>query len=140
VESTHATDRSFHFGVFDVNLQSEELRKQGLKIRLPHQSFQVLACLLNRPGEVVTRDEFRRSLWAGDTFVDFDLGLSSAVKKLRDALGDSAATPRFIETIPRRGYRFIYPVNGSAAAPLDRPIAREVAVRQPNRLGRAAAT
>jgi len=104
------TNRSVHFGTFDLDLQSGELRKHGLKIRLPNQSFQILARLLERPGEVVSREELRQALWTGDTFVDFEVGLSSAVKKLRDALGDSAENARFVETLPKRGYRFIAPV------------------------------
>jgi len=96
--------------MFDLDLQSGELRKHGLKIRLPNQSFQILARLLERPGEVVSRDELRQALWSDDTFVDFETGLSSAVRKLRDALGDSAENARFVETLPRRGYRFIAPI------------------------------
>ena len=98
------------FGVFELDLSSGELRRHGQKIRLPHQSFQILRLLLTRPGEVFTRDELRHALWASDTFVDFDLGLNSAIRKLREALDDSAENPRFIETLPRRGYRFIAPV------------------------------
>jgi TolB-like protein/DNA-binding winged helix-turn-helix (wHTH) protein/Tfp pilus assembly protein PilF len=101
---------SVHFGTFDLDLQSGELRKHGLKIRLPNQSFQILARLLERSGEVVSREELRQILWTDDTFVDFEVGLSSAVKKLRDALGDSAENSRFVETLPKRGYRFIAPV------------------------------
>jgi TolB-like protein/DNA-binding winged helix-turn-helix (wHTH) protein/Flp pilus assembly protein TadD len=111
------TTKLVHFGTFDLDLQSGELRKQGLKIRLPRQSFQILARLLDRPGEVVSREELRQTLWPGGTFVEFDVGLSSAVKKLRDALGDSAENPRFIETLPRLGYRFIAPLNGPRQAP-----------------------
>ncbi|HET9832262.1 MAG TPA: tetratricopeptide repeat protein [Vicinamibacterales bacterium] len=110
MEQSTPTNRSVHFGTFDLDLQSGELRKHGLKIRLPNQSFLILERLLERPGEVVSRDELRRTLWPDDTFVDFELGLSSAVKKLRDALGDSAENARFVETLPRRGYRFIGPV------------------------------
>ena len=106
--------RSVRFGVYDLDLTTGELRKSGLKIRLPHQSFQILARLLEHPGEVASRDALRRILWPDDTFVDFDVGLSSAVKKLRDALGDSAENPRFIETLPRLGYRFIAPVHNAA--------------------------
>src|SRR2546427_8834960 len=93
------------FGVYEVNLRSGELRKQGIKIKLPHQPFQILTMLLEHPGEVVAREQLRQKLWPADTFVDFDVGLNSAVKKLRDALGDTAETPRFVETLPRRGYR-----------------------------------
>ena len=104
------------FGAFEIDCRSGELRKHGLKIRLAEQPFRILLLLLDRRGEVVTRDEIRRALWPADTFVDFDAGLSSAVRKLRDALGDSAAQPLFIETVPRRGYRFIAPV-----VPSDQP-------------------
>ena len=95
------------FGVFEADLRSGELRKQGVKIKLHHQPFQVLSMLLEHPGEVVTREELKSKLWPFDTFVDFDVGLNSAVKKLRDALSDSAEIPRYVETLPRRGYRFI---------------------------------
>jgi Tol biopolymer transport system component/DNA-binding winged helix-turn-helix (wHTH) protein len=100
------------FGTFEVNLQTGELRHAGQKIKLQEQPFQVLASLLERPGEVVTRDELRNKLWPGDTFVDFDHSLNAAIKRLRDALGESADAPVFIETLARRGYRFIAPVNG----------------------------
>ena len=112
--SSSAPVRVVQFGVFEVDLRSGELRKAGTRIKLHDQPFQVLAMLLDRPGELVTREEIRQKLWPGDTFVDFDHGLNSAVNRLRDALGDSADAPRFIETLPRRGYRFIGTVNGSA--------------------------
>src|SRR5215472_14297630 len=95
------------FAKFEVDLHAGELRKNGRRIRLQDQPFQVLAMLLEHPGEIVTREEIRQKLWLADTFVDFDHGLNSAVGRLRDALNDSASTPRFIETVPRRGYRFI---------------------------------
>ncbi|PYV66047.1 MAG: hypothetical protein DMG97_30665 [Acidobacteria bacterium] len=95
------------FDVFEADLRSGELRKRGVKIKLHHQPFQVLTMLLEHPGEVVTREELKSKLWPFDTFVDFDVGLNSAVKKLRDALGDSAQIPRYVETLSRRGYRFI---------------------------------
>jgi len=95
------------FGPFEADLASQELRKQGVRLRLPRQSFQILKMLLERPGEVVTREELRAKLWPADTFVDFDHGLNAAVKRLRDALGDTAENPRFVETLPRLGYRFI---------------------------------
>jgi TolB-like protein/DNA-binding winged helix-turn-helix (wHTH) protein len=98
------------FGVFEVDLNSGELRKQGIKIKLHDQPFRILAMLLERPGEVVTREEITRRLWPTGTFVDSDLGLNSAVMKLRAALGDSADNPRFVETLHRRGYRLIVPV------------------------------
>jgi DNA-binding winged helix-turn-helix (wHTH) protein len=95
------------FGVFELDLRTGELRKAGARLRLPNQAFIVLAELLERPNELVTRDEFRARLWPTDTFVDFEHGLNAAVRRVREVLGDSAVTPRFIETLPRRGYRFV---------------------------------
>jgi TolB-like protein/DNA-binding winged helix-turn-helix (wHTH) protein len=95
------------FEDFEANLRSRELHRQGSKVRLPDQSFQVLALLLAHPGELVAREDIRNKLWPGDTFVDFDHGLNNAVNRLREALGDYADSPRLIETLPRRGYRFI---------------------------------
>src|SRR6476660_3164580 len=103
------------FGVFEVDRQSGELRKQGVRVRLRDQAFQVLLLLLERPAEVVTREDLQRRLWPADTFVDFDLGLNKAVNRLRETLGDSAESPRFIETLPKRGYRFIAPVEAGVA-------------------------
>src|SRR5438105_15788582 len=100
-----------HFGVFEADLRSGELRKKGVRLKLQEQPFQVLKALLERPGEVVTREELRSQNWPADTFVDFDNSLNTAINKLREALGDSADSPRFIETLPRRGYRFIPPVS-----------------------------
>jgi TolB-like protein/DNA-binding winged helix-turn-helix (wHTH) protein len=102
--------RRFRFGLFEADLDTSELRKNGLKIKLQEQPFQILALLLEHRGELVTRDELRKELWPADTFVDFDVGLNVAIKKLRDAIGDSAENSRFVETIPRHGYRFISPV------------------------------
>ena len=110
--------RVLQFGTFEVDLRAGDLRKSGARIRLQEQPFQILTMLLEKPGEVITREELQQKLWPADTFVDFDDGLNTAIKKLRDTLGDSADSPRFIETLPRRGYRFIYPVNG-ARAPAD---------------------
>ncbi len=104
------------FGVFEVDLRSGELHKQGIKIKLHDQPFQVLAMLLEHPGELVTREQLHQKLWPADTFVDFDVGLNSAIKRLRDALGDSAEDPRFVETLPRRGYRLITPVENLEAS------------------------
>lgn len=101
------------FGLFEVDWQARELRKSGIRIKLQDQPFQILAALLERPGEVVTREELQKRLWPADTFVDFDLSLNSAVKKLRQALNDESDNPRFIETLYRRGYRFIGPANGA---------------------------
>jgi DNA-binding winged helix-turn-helix (wHTH) protein/Tol biopolymer transport system component len=103
------------FSAFEVNLHSGELRKQGQKVKLQEQPFQVLVALLQRPGELVTREELRTNLWPADTFVDFDHSLNAAVKRLRDALGDSADAPVFVETLARRGYRFIASIDSPAA-------------------------
>ena len=100
------------FGIFEADLRSGELYKQGRRIKLHQQPFQVLTLLIERPGEVVTREELRRKLWPSDTFVNFDIGVNAAVRKLRRALHDSAEVPRYVETLPRRGYRFIAPVVG----------------------------
>src|SRR6201981_4001551 len=98
------------FATFEVDLRAGELRKQGKRIKVQEQPFHVLTVLLQRPGEVVTREELRNQNWPPDTFVDFDNSLNTAINKLREALGDSADNPRFVETLPRRGYRFIAPV------------------------------
>ena len=98
------------FGVFEVDLATGELRKAGIKVKLQDQPFQVLSALLERQGEIVSREDLRQKIWRDDTFIDFDQGLSKAVNKLREALGDSADNPRFVETLARRGYRFIAPV------------------------------
>jgi len=110
--STPASLAVVRFGKFEANLRSRELRRDGASVRLPDQSFEVLAMLLERPGELVAREEIRKRLWSDDTFVDFDHGLNNAVNRLRDALGDSAESPHFVETLPRRGYRFIGTVDG----------------------------
>jgi DNA-binding winged helix-turn-helix (wHTH) protein len=101
------------FGNFELDLVSRELRKQGVKIKLQEQPFQILEILLERTDGIVSREEIQKRIWPADTFVDFDKGLYNAIKKLREALGDTAGTPRFIETIPKRGYRFIAPINGA---------------------------
>jgi DNA-binding winged helix-turn-helix (wHTH) protein len=105
------------FGIFEVDLAAGELRKNGARLRLQEQPFQVLAVLLENAGRVVTRDDLRQKIWPADTFVDFDHSLNTAVNKIREALGDSASSPRFVETLARRGYRFIAPVNGVEALP-----------------------
>ena len=102
----------FRFGVYEVDVRSGELRKRGVRVKLQEQPFHVLTVLLQRPREVVTREELRSQNWPANTFVDFDNSLNTAINKLREALGDSADNPRFIETLPRRGYRFIAPVTG----------------------------
>jgi len=102
--------RRIRFGPFEADLHSCELRKHGLKVKLQDQPFRVLALLIQRPGEMISREELRQRLWPADTFVDFDVGLNNAIKRLRDALGDKAESPRYVETLPRRGYRLIVPV------------------------------
>src|ERR1700756_2422045 len=121
------------FGTFEVDLRAGEIRKQGRRLRIQQQPFQVLAALLQRPGEVVTREELRKQIWPEDTFVDFDNSLNTAINKLREALGDSADNPRFIETLPKRGYRFVAPVTwvdgatrGTPAGVLARPRSRKI--------------
>jgi Tol biopolymer transport system component/DNA-binding winged helix-turn-helix (wHTH) protein len=111
----NSSSRIVRFSIFDVNLHTGELRKAGQKVKLQEQPLQVLTALLERPGELVTREELRAKLWAEDTFVDFDHSLNAAIKRLRDALGESAETPIFVETIPRKGYRFIGNVERSLA-------------------------
>jgi len=112
------------FGVFEADLRTGELRKSGAKIRVPDQPFQILVMLLQRPDEVVSREELRQKLWSADTFVDFEHGVNSAVARLRDLLGDSADSPRYIETLPRRGYRFIGSVNGGTPTRQNRKLER----------------
>ena len=110
METSAVHNRIVRFGTFEVDVRSGELRRSGLKIKLQDQPFQLLAVLLERPGDLVTREDIQRRLWPSNTFVDFDLALNAAVKKLRQALNDDAGTPRYIETLPRRGYRFVFPV------------------------------
>jgi len=105
--SPSRTGQILRFGIFEADISAGELRKNGTKIRLQEQPFQILAFLLDRPGEVVTRQDLRDKLWSNDTFVDFDHSLNTAINKLREALGDSASSPRFVETVARRGYRFL---------------------------------
>ena len=121
MEIQHPAAGTFRFGVFELDARSGDLRRHGQKVRLPHQSFQTLLLLLSRPGDVVTRDELRHALWTSETFVDFDDGLNSAIRKLREALDEDAGHPNFIETLPRRGYRFIAPVNSTPAIELVAP-------------------
>jgi DNA-binding winged helix-turn-helix (wHTH) protein len=120
----------FAFGVYEADPASGELRKNGMKVRIQEQPFQILLMLLEHPGEVITREQLRLRLWPADTFVDFDHGLNTAINKLREAVGDSASNPRFVETLARRGYRFIAPVKvieppsaaGSSVATGTRPV------------------
>lgn len=102
--------RSIRFGLYELDLEARELRKNGIRLKLQDQPLRLLEMLLMHPGEVVSREDLRHQLWPLDTFVGFEQGLNTAVKKLRAALGDSATNPRFIETVARRGYRFIAPV------------------------------
>ncbi len=110
----------FGFGVFEADLRSGELRKCGLKVKLHCQPFQVRVALLQRPGEVVTRDELQSLLWPAETYVDFDRALNKCANRIRNALGDSAETPRFIETLPKRGYRWIAPTSSSTSQSINR--------------------
>ena len=109
--SSNRETRLLRFSVFEVDLDAGELRKNGRRVRLQEQPFQVLAALLQKAGQVVTREELREKIWPADTFVDFDHSLNTAVNKIRESLGDSASSPRFVETLARRGYRFIAPVD-----------------------------
>jgi Tol biopolymer transport system component/DNA-binding winged helix-turn-helix (wHTH) protein len=117
VEEAVHSSRLVRFGTFEVDLPAGELRKGGVKVKLTGQPFQVLTILLERPGEVVTRDELQKRLWP-DTFVDVDHNLNTAINKIREVLGDSAESPRFVETLPRRGYRFIAPLENAANLPI----------------------
>jgi TolB-like protein/DNA-binding winged helix-turn-helix (wHTH) protein/Flp pilus assembly protein TadD len=118
MQENHQPDGRLRFGAFEVDLRAGELHKHGLRIRLQEQPFQVLAMLLGRAGHVVSREELQKKLWPADTFVDFDHGLNKAVNKIRDALGDSAESPRFVETVARRGYRFLAEVKAADEAAL----------------------
>jgi TolB-like protein/DNA-binding winged helix-turn-helix (wHTH) protein/Flp pilus assembly protein TadD len=128
MQENHQPDGRLRFGVFEVDLRTGELRKHGLRVRLQEQPFQVLAMLLQRAGQVVTREELQKKLWPADTFVDFDHGLNKAVNKIRDALRDAAESPRFVETVARRGYRFLAEVRAADEAPVRGP---ESAAAQP---------
>src|SRR5579864_1580364 len=109
------------FGVFELDVREGELRKNGLRVRLQKQPFDVLAMLLEHPGEVVGREQLQKRVWPADTFVDFDHGLNKAINKIREALGDSSESPRFVETVARRGYRFLADVKHFDAAPVRSP-------------------
>jgi TolB-like protein/DNA-binding winged helix-turn-helix (wHTH) protein/Tfp pilus assembly protein PilF len=129
MNDSNARPRLLRFGVFEVDLRTAELRKQGLKIKLHGQPFQILAMLLERPGEPVTREDIRERLWPRDTFVDFEHSINTAVKRLREALGDDTERPRYIETLPRRGYRFIGRVE--AVAPVSSSVVSVAAASPP---------
>src|SRR5437762_12281148 len=107
MEGAHPSRGAVRFGVFEVDLRAGELRKRGVKVKLQDQPFLILQVLLEHSGEVVTREQLREKIWPADTFVDFDQGLNNAIKRLRESLSDSPDNPRFIETVPRHGYRFI---------------------------------
>src|SRR5215475_9473761 len=114
-EPTH-TPITVRFGPFEISSDSGELRKSGVRVKVSGQAIQVLCMLLQDPGRLVTRDELQQKLWPGASFGDFDHGLNAAVNRLREVLGDSATEPTYIETLPRRGYRFIVPVCGTAVS------------------------
>jgi TolB-like protein/DNA-binding winged helix-turn-helix (wHTH) protein/Tfp pilus assembly protein PilF len=129
-EDTHDVGRR-RFGVFEVDLRAGELRKHGLKIRIQEQPFRVLAVLIEHAGEVVTREELQKEVWPADTFVDFDHGLNKAINKIREALSDSSESPRFVETITRRGYRFLAEVKGvDGPARMPKAAGEEVSARE----------
>jgi cholera toxin transcriptional activator len=113
--------RIFHFGVFEADMSTGELRRAGVRLRLQDQPFQVLALLLEHPGEVISREEIQNKLWPSGTFVDFDHSLNTAINKIREALNDSASNPRFVETLAKRGYRFVAPVNAGPTVVADKP-------------------
>ena len=125
--------RPLRFGSFELDLQSGELRKAGVLVGLQEQSLKVLVELLARPGELVTREQLRQRLWPSGTFVDYEHGLNAVINRLRETLGDSADSPRFIQTVPRRGYRFIASVEGGAETvagdPSNRPASHEICRR-----------
>jgi cholera toxin transcriptional activator len=126
--SASRRDRRYRFGVFEANAATGELRKQGMHVRINAQPFQLLCMLLDRPGEVVTREEIARELWPDGTFVDFEHGVNSTINRIREALGDSAANPRFVETLARRGYRFVAPVELIGGAMAARTSSNETSV------------
>ena len=111
------TQEKVRFGLFELDLRAAQLTRNGTNIRLPQQPLLLLSVLVESPGEIVTREQLRQRLWPSDVFIDFDHGLNKSMQKLRDALGDSADSPRYIETIPRVGYRFIAPVSNGTRPP-----------------------
>jgi TolB-like protein/DNA-binding winged helix-turn-helix (wHTH) protein len=126
-DSNNAAQHLFRFESFELDRHALELRRGGVKIKLEGQPLRILAMLVERPGELVTREELRKQLWPGNTIVDFEHSINAAMKRLREALGDSAETPRFIQTLPRRGYRFMQPVNPVALAVVPQPRTRRYA-------------
>src|SRR5579859_6218015 len=121
----------YRFGAFEADAATGELRRQGIRIKLNAQPFQVLLMLLERPAELLTREEISRSLWPDGTFVDYEHGVNSAVNRIREALGDTAANPRFVETLARRGYRFVAPVERIGLSEPPSPTASEPAPAAP---------
>jgi TolB-like protein/DNA-binding winged helix-turn-helix (wHTH) protein/Tfp pilus assembly protein PilF len=132
MDRSPSSAETVRFGVFELDLRAGELRKQGIRIRLQDQPLLILQALLERPGEIVTREELKAKIWPADTFVDFDHGMYSAMKRLRDALGDSAENPRFVETLARRGYRFIAPVDVPSQTPQVEVLPAPVPVELPS--------
>jgi eukaryotic-like serine/threonine-protein kinase len=132
MEETKRLFLPIRFGIFEVDLQAGELRKQGYKVKLQEQPFQLLIMLLDRSGDVVTREELQKKLWPADTFVDFERGLNRAINKLREALGDDADSPRFVETLPRRGYRFVAPVETPGPREPETPGRNRLVLIQPD--------
>jgi DNA-binding winged helix-turn-helix (wHTH) protein len=126
------TARLYRFGLFEADAALGELRRQGVRVKLNAQPFQVLCMLLDRPGDLLTREEISRELWPDGTFVDFDHGVNSAVNRIREALGDTASNPRFVETLARRGYRFVAPVERVAPEQTSSPPTPEPAASQPS--------
>src|SRR5580698_9360315 len=114
--------RRYRFGIFEADASTGELRRQGVRVKLNAQPFQVLCLLLERPGELLTREQIAHELWPDGTFVDFEHGVNSAVNRIREALGDTAGNPRFLETLARRGYRFVAPVERLTPDPITAPV------------------
>jgi TolB-like protein/DNA-binding winged helix-turn-helix (wHTH) protein/Flp pilus assembly protein TadD len=131
MQEAEQPNKRLRFGVFEMDLQTGELRKHGMQVRLQKQPFQVLAMLLQHTGEVVTREELQKELWPADTFVDFDHGLNKAINKIREAIGDSAESPRFVETVSRRGYRFLAEVKNAAGGSVPVPTPGTVVLSGP---------
>jgi DNA-binding winged helix-turn-helix (wHTH) protein len=138
MEKEEHSHRRLRFGVFEMDFRRGELRKHGMQVRLQKQPFQVLAMLLEHAGEVVTREELQKNLWPADTFVDFDHGLNKTINKIREALGDSAESPRFVETVSRRGYRFLAEVKdvGEGSTPVSTPGTEVLSGAQESDLGK----
>src|SRR5579864_8186247 len=122
---------STRFGVFELDMRSGELRKAGTRIRLQEQPLKILMVLLEQPGAVVTREDLKRRIWPNDPYGDFDHAVNVAIAKLRTALSDSAETPRYVETLPRRGYRFIFPVTPASEMPEANDAAHSETVQAP---------